>query len=71
MKKNLLEILKYTSFIILGVLISEFFTRDQKKSKIESILKIIEKNYVDSININTLYENSINDIMLNLDPPSS
>ena len=42
MKKNLLEILKYTSFIILGVFICEFFTRDQKKSKIESILEIIE-----------------------------
>ena len=71
MKKNLLEILKYTSFIILGVLLSDFFTRDQKKNKIESILKIIEKNYVDSINLNSLYNNSINDIILNLDPHSS
>ena len=71
MKKNLLEILKYTSFIILGVLLSDLFTSDQKKSKIESILKIIEKNYVDSINLNSLYNNSINDIILNLDPHSS
>ena len=71
MKKNLLEILKYTSFIILGVLISDLFSSDQKKSKIESILKIIEKNYVDSINLNSLYNNSINDIILNLDPHSS
>ncbi len=71
MKKNLLEILKYTSLIILGVLLSELFTNDQKKSKIESILNIIEKNYVDSINLNSLYDNSINDIMHNLDPHSS
>ena len=71
MKKNLLEILKYTLFIILGVLISDWFSSDQKKSKIESILKIIEKNYVDSINLNSLYNNSINDIILNLDPHSS
>lgn len=71
MKKNLLEILKYSSFIILGVLLSGLFTQDQKNSKIESILKIIEKNYVDSINLNSLYDNSINDIMLNLDPHSS
>ena len=71
MKKNLLEILKYTSFIILGVLLSGLFSQEQKNSKIESILKIIEKNYVDSINLNSLYDNSINDIMLNLDPHSS
>ena len=71
MKKNLLEILKYTSFIILGVLLSDLFTHDQKKNKIESILQIIEKNYVDSINLNSFYNNSINDIILNLDPHSS
>jgi carboxyl-terminal processing protease len=71
MKKNLTDILKYTSFIILGILLSEWLTNNQKNSKIESILKIIEKNYVDSIDINSLYDNSINDIMLNLDPHSS
>tara|TARA_B100001564_G_scaffold349211_1_gene352051 strand:+ start:958 stop:2445 length:1488 start_codon:yes stop_codon:yes gene_type:complete len=71
MKKNLTDILKYTSFIILGILLSEWLTNNQKNSKIESILKIIEKNYVDSIDINSLYDNSINDIILNLDPHSS
>ncbi len=49
------------------------FTVDNKyenKNTINSILHQIEKNYVDSINIDSLIENSAHQILTNLDPHS-
>jgi len=40
------------------------------KDKLYNIINVIEKNYVDSVNINELYDNTISYLLENLDPHS-
>ena len=49
----------------------KIFSSTTKENKITTILKHIEKNYVDSIDINYLIDNTINQTLTNLDPHST
>lgn len=82
MKKTAADIFKFSITLLLGILIGMYvysnrfepangmlriFKGDDKFSK---VMHLIRKNYVDSVNLDSLQEQSINDLLQSLDPHS-
>lgn len=67
--------------VVVGILVGSFFTNHYRtsrlsisgadNSKIAKLISEIDKYYVDSIDINDLIENGMNNILANLDPHST
>ena len=62
------------SGIIGGILIGRFIEQRRvspSQEKVQRILDLIESQYVDEIDVDSLLENSIPDLLLSLDPHSA
>lgn len=69
------DFLKNILFVILGLLISYFFlkshhTTSNSLTKFDELLNIINKNYVDTIAINSIEDKAVSNLLSNLDPHS-
>ncbi|MBC7745641.1 MAG: S41 family peptidase [Flavobacterium sp.] len=85
-KKNIAIAAGYSAVLVLGMLLGPKFSKEDsntrngsflpfglgdRSGKIEKIIRTIEENYVDSIKIDTIQDNAIEDIVSQLDPHTS
>ncbi len=81
-RKNLLISVSAAIIMIIGMFAGNKFTKEQRgvktgfplwfgqKEKVDEVLSIIQKNYVDPVNTDTLEKYAITDILNHLDPHS-
>lgn len=74
-QEEALRFLKNILFIVLGLLLSYFFLKNHQSSpntlsKFDELLNIINKNYVDTIAINSIEDKAVSQLLNNLDPHS-
>ncbi len=85
-KKNLIIAACYAGTMVLGMIVGPKFQkenantkpgsfnpffREEKTEKVEHVLNIIEENYVDPVQIDSMQDMAINQILKKLDPHSS